>query len=191
MVGDSNEVRGSLGDDVVEVHGASNQVHGGPGDDTITASGGDVLSLENRKHGLGGDRKNWAIGRPNEIWGGAAEFVYVSDKDWWTPCHNAWCHWGASARDSCNGAPCLDTVKPSRRLDSNFFPFIDEGEPWPHEFTKIYWMEDVLRARHFRQGPVRWADSDIAFVDQCPWTERFDPKLDQHCNHACMGVCYT
>ena len=183
VVGDDNTVRGGLGDDVVDVHGASNQIHGGAGDDTLTATGGDVLSLEFRRPGRNyarvGSDYHPTIGRPNELWGGLARFVFaMDDRDHTTPCHNTWCHWAASARDRCNEAACLDTVEPSRRTDGSLLPFLHEGTPWPHEFTRAHWMEDPFR--HLKRGPVHWADRDIDFADQCPWTERFDPNLDDY-----------
>ena len=180
VVGDDSTVRAGLGDDVVEVHGAANEVHGGPGDDTLTATGGDVLSLDNRKHVERSALYDYhpAIGSPNKLWGGEEKFDwYPDERDYATPCHGA-CHWAASAGDSCNEAACLDTVEGSRRLDGSPFPFLHEGTPWPHEFTRAHWMEDPFR--QLKRGPVHWADRDIDFADQCPWTERFDRNLDDY-----------
>ena len=74
--------------------------------------------------------------------------------------------------------PRAKAVAAAGRLDGSPFPFLREGTPWPHEFTRAHWMEDPFR--HLKRGPVHWGDRDIDFADQCPWTERFDPNLDDY-----------
>ena len=173
VTGDSNSVYGGGGDDVLKAYGANNILFGEAGDDILTADGGEVLSLEHPHSPWTPSQSNVISRGPNKLYGGGADFVWhAKTRDQLSACRNAWCHWGASARDTCNDAPCLDTAYAPLDRAGEPLKLLDAGVPRPEDFTRIW---PLGPPEGWKRGPRYWGDLDLAFVDQCPNLERLNP----------------